>query len=545
VKLFQPYQAPKNLPPLAPSRVKTLERVIRTLEGNPDQHIIIEAKTGSGRHTLIHHLFQLAPSFNRSNRFVLDVDACSTELYEASDPTQFFTELHRFAAGHKRALILIEDPTLLIETSDKTEERRLARLFRELSHQFDVRIILPLERDSSISLTVGSKLLKSQLTTIALDKLSDQEISTVLNDYGIPFAADLIALTNRFLHQTAAPGSVIQLWRSIKLIAEQLQEEPQLKHAHEYISEQRGIPISAINGKTNDQLKTLEVDMTQELIGQEHAVRTVARVLTRAHAGFRNESKPVASFLFLGPSGVGKTELAKILSRKLYLDQKSFHRVDMSEFAESHTVHRLIGAPPGYVGFEEGGQLTNPVEQEPYSLVLLDEIEKAHPKVFDVFLQLLDDGRLTDGRGKTVDFTQTTIVATSNIGLREIVSGTKDGSIHDHERFLNTSLLPLLLTHFRPEFLNRFDAIIVFEPLSPKTLQKIGEREVSKLVLKLKKRGISLAVREETMITMSKKAYQPTFGARPMKRMIENEIESVIAERIIRDELKSGDTLVF
>ncbi len=494
---------------------------------------------------MINHLFSLAPSFRRANRFILDVEACATTLYETNDTTQFFAELNQFSAKYKRALILIDNPTLLIETTDKNEERRLARLFSELSRKNNLRVILPLEHDAVITLTVGSKLLRNQLSTIALDQLSDSEIGIILNEHAIPFSAEIIALARRFLHQSAAPGNIIQLWHAARQIAEQRQEKPELKHIHEYISERRGMPINAISGKTNEQLKTLEVDISQELIGQANAVRTVSKVLTRAYAGFRNESKPVASFLFLGPSGVGKTELAKILSRKLYQDQKAFHRVDMSEFTESHTVHRLIGAPPGYVGFEEGGQLTNPVEQEPYSLVLLDEIEKAHPKVFDVFLQLLDDGRLTDGRGKTVDFTHTTIVATSNIGLREIVDGTKDGSIKDHERFLNTSLLPLLLTHFRPEFLNRFDAIIVFEPLSIQTLQKIGEQEINNLSTKLLKRGINLTVRPETVIALSNKAYQPTFGARPMKRMIENEIESVIAERIIRDELKSGDTLVF
>lgn len=540
--LFQPYNPPKQLAPLAPSRVKILERVIRVLEGNAEQHIIIEGKTGIGRRTLIHHLLQLSPSFRRKNRFVLNVEACATALYEAGDPTAFFAEVKQFATKYNRALILIDNPTLLLETNDKTEERRLARLLRELSQPHNVRVILPLGQDAAISLT-ASRLLGNQCAITPLEPLEALEVTTILREHAVPFPAELTALANRFLHIQAAPGNILTLWQSARQIAAQRNEEPTLHHAYEYISEQRGIPVAAISGKSDDQLRTLEADIQAELIGQQYAIRTVSRVLTRAHAGFRNESKPVASFLFLGPSGVGKTELAKILSRKLYHDQKAFHRVDMSEFTESHTVHRLIGAPPGYVGFEEGGQLTNPVEKEPFSLVLLDEIEKAHPKVFDVFLQLLDDGRLTDGRGKTVDFTHTTIVATSNIGLREIVDGTIDGSIQDHERFLNTSLLPLLLTHFRPEFLNRFDAIIVFEPLSRETLQKIGEREVCRIQAKLEQRNIHLLVRPETLSELSQKAYQPSFGARPMKRMIEDVIESVVAERIVRGELIPGGSL--
>jgi ATP-dependent Clp protease ATP-binding subunit ClpA len=519
--------------------------MIRILESNPDQHMIVEGKTGIGRHTLIHHLFHLAPTFQRSHRFVLNIEACATALYESNDPTLFFNEIRQFSTKHRRALILVDNATLLIETSDKTEERRLARLLREINQTSDVRAIIPLENDPALRFTIGSKLLSNQCTAIHLDELLPQEIQTVLSEHTITAATEVLALARRFFHQQAAPGSAIQLWKAACQIATQRQEKPNLQHAHEYVSEQKGIPINALNGTTNDQIKTLEQDIEIELIGQGHAVRTVSRVLTRAHAGFRNETKPIASFLFLGPSGVGKTELAKILSRTLYQNQQAFHRIDMSEFSESHTLHRLIGAPPGYVGFEEGGQLTNPVDKEPYSLVLLDEIEKAHPKVFDVFLQLLDDGRLTDGRGKTVDFTQTTIVATSNIGLREIVDGTNDGSIKNHERFLNTSLLPLLLTHFRPEFLNRFDAIIVFEPLSITTLQKIGRREVDKLTKKLSKRNIQLTVSPETIIALSKKAYQPTFGARPMKRMIENTIESVVAERIIKGELKAGETIAF
>ena len=542
--IFQPYKVPANLPPLAPSRVKALERIIRILEGTPNQHIIVDGAVGIGRHTLINQVLSLAPSFGRKQRFILDAGECAAELYEANDVSEFFVELKQFATKHPRALIFIDNPALLIDTHNQTEERRLARMFDELGKRFDLRCILPLERDVATRITT-SKTLKSHFSAINLDQLLPAEIDAILTERNVQFPAELLLLATRFFPQEAGPGSTLRLWHSAQQIAAQHQRAVQLSDAHEFISEQRGIPVSAITTNSSSQLRTLGDDIRKELVGQEHAIQTVHKVLTRAHAGFRNQHKPVASFLFLGPSGVGKTELAKILSRLMYNNQRAFHRIDMSEFSESHTAQRLIGAPPGYVGYEEGGQLTNPVSEDPYSLVLLDEIEKAHPKVFDVFLQLLDDGRLTDGRGKTVDFTHTTVVATSNIGLRDIVRSAENGLLHDHEKFLNQIMLPLLIEHFRPEFLNRFDAIIVFEPLQPNVLEEIGRREVQKLIRNLARRKISLQVANDTLHALSLRAYQPTFGARPMKRLIEDNIEAVIAEKLILGELQEGGSVSF
>lgn len=542
--ILRPYAVPKQLPPLAPSRVRTLERIIRIIEGDTNKHLAIEGKPGIGRRTLLHHLFHLSPSLKRNDRLTLDVHACASELYEPADTTAFFQDLDGIVRQHTRGLIMIDPVASLLDTSDKSEERRLSRFLDFLVRQANIRCVFPVEPTMAVRIK-GTPALHRHIATVPIEQLTVKELQDILGAHQIPQADEFLKLAQRFLHHEAAPGNAIRLWRAAERLATQQSTTPTLTHAHQHISEERGIPLEAVSGSATPALQTLAADIQTELIGQDHAVIAVTKTLTRAYAGFRNDMKPIASFLFLGPSGVGKTELAKILSRRLYQSQSSFHRIDMSEFAESHTVHRLIGAPPGYVGFEEGGQLTNPVEQDPYSLVLLDEIEKAHPKVFDVFLQLLDDGRLTDGRGKTVDFTHTTIVATSNIGLREIVESSKDGTLHDREKFLSTKLLPLLLTHFRPEFLNRFDAIVVFEPLKPETLAVIGTADIQKLQQKLAKQRIALTVKPETLAAMSRKAYQPTFGARPMKRLVEQQIESEIAERIVRQTLRPGDAITF
>lgn len=541
MQFFQPYLPPKSLPPLAPSRTTILNRLIRTLEGNPGQHILVEGKLGSGRATLLAHVLALGPSLKRSHRFRLDAEQLVSRLFEAVDPEPLLSEVSQFAAKHPRSLMIVEHPSSLADIADKTEERRLVRLLRELA-QRDLRILMAVEQDTVLRLPAA---VRRRCEVISLPPLASQEIETILASHHVSQGSELTALAQRFFPSESLPGSAIRLWQQASQLARQQSEEPALQHVYLYISEQRGIPVEAIAGTPGEAVAKLADDIRRELVGQEHAVRTVTRVLNRAYAGFRNEHKPVASFLFLGPSGVGKTELAKIMSRRLYQDQTAFHRIDMSEFSESHTVQRLIGAPPGYVGFEEGGQLTNPVDREPYSLVLLDEIEKAHPKVFDIFLQLLDDGRLTDGRGKTVDFTHTTIVATSNIGLREIVAASESDGFDDHERFLTTKLLPILLTHFRPEFLNRFDAIIVFQPLTIQSLKTICERDIHKLRTRLTANHITLTVRQETIDLLCRQAYQPTFGARPLKRLIEDRIESVLAERIIRRELTHGTTVTF
>lgn len=542
MKLFTPYR-PQPLPPLAPSRIPLLDRVLRILESEPKQHVTIQGHTGSGRSTVAHHLLALTPKLRRPHRFMLETNELLTALLETPDPTNIHSFVESFAARHQRSVILIPNATLLTEGLQPVDIRRVTHVLTLLLER-DIRCVIISDERSMRDVLAQSRSLLDIVYPINLKEHTSFEVSEIISAHGGGvYTSELIALARRFMPQRALPASAIDIWNGAQLIAKQKQEQVTIHDIHQFLSEVRDIPLDAISSTEYERIRQLPALLDNELIGQPHVIKTVSSVLTRAYAGFRNPTKPIASFLFLGPSGVGKTQLAKILSRALYQSNQAFHRIDMSEFSESHTVQRLVGAPPGYVGYEEGGQLTNPVERDPYSLVLLDEIEKAHPKVFDIFLQLLDDGRLTDGRGMTVDFSQTIVIATSNIGLHEIVEAYKQGVLQDHEAFLTQSLLPRLVEHFRPEFLNRFDAIIVFQPLGSRALLAIGSREIERLSKQLSERSISLSVRAETLEQLAQRSYQPTFGARPMIRAIQDRIEAVIAEQLVSGKLKPGGTI--
>ncbi len=544
--LLLPYKTPRSLPSLVPSRLPTFNRVLRALQSDNQHHILIEAPEGSGRRTLAAHIMALAPRLGRKHRFVVSAGSLTGTLYEAPDPTAWFQNLHSLARRYPRALLLIEQPELLIESIERHELRRLVRFFHETIKNFDLRCLVIATPTSQSELLGRSKTLETLIQTVELPPMTSGEVESIVSARSDKAWADeVIELASRFFPASALPGSGTQLLRLAAAIATQSQEPLALAHIHEAVAEQKGIPVEVVSSASHVQVQTLEENLGKRIIGQDHAVTTVTSVLRRAFAGLRSPSRPIASFLFLGPSGVGKTELAKVLAESLYQTPRSFARLDMSEFSEAHTVQRLIGAPPGYVGYEEGGQLTGPVADEPYSLVLLDEIEKAHTKVYDIFLQLLDDGRLTDGRGTTVDFRHTVVIATSNIGLRQIVAATESGSIHDRETFLRDTLLPLLVEYFRPEFLNRFDAIVVFQPLAPEALRIIAIQEVERLRQQLGKRGTNLSVTDPFLDRLSRDAYQPAFGARPLKRLIQERIEAPLATRLIDGTLKQGEIVEF
>ncbi|MEK7184400.1 MAG: hypothetical protein AAB701_02685, partial [Patescibacteria group bacterium] len=265
--IFQPCNPPQTLPPLAPSRTKTLERLIRILEGNPGQHLAVEGKLGSGRHTLIHHLLAIAPTFKRRHRFTLNTEECVTQLFEANDTSHFFAQLQQFAAKYPRAIILVDNPIFLFEMSDTTEERRVARFLRELAEKHDVRLIFPIDQDTSIRLKHSSIVVRSQCTIVSLEHITHQELQTILTAHAIPDLENVVTAAHRFFPHESTPGSAIRLWKQALQIASQRQEKPELSHAYEYISEQRGIPIEAVGGKTSDQLLTLADDIQAELIG--------------------------------------------------------------------------------------------------------------------------------------------------------------------------------------------------------------------------------------------------------------------------------------
>jgi ATP-dependent Clp protease ATP-binding subunit ClpB len=318
-----------------------------------------------------------------------------------------------------------------------------------------------------------------------------------------------------------------------------LKEEVDEDDIAEVVSRWTGIPVSRLMEGEMDKLLKLEELLHRRVVGQDEAVRAVADAVLRARSGIKDPNRPIGSFLFLGPTGVGKTELARALAATLFDDEANLIRIDMSEYMEKHTVARLIGAPPGYVGYEEGGQLTEAVRRRPFSVILFDEIEKAHYDVFNILLQVLDDGRLTDSQGRTVDFKNTVLIMTSNIGSPHILEFQQTGGSYEQMRAL---VMNELRRHFRPEFLNRVDEVVVFHPLTEEHLVKIVDIQLARLRERLAERRISLVLTPAALASIGKRGYDPVYGARPLKRLIQQEIETPLARQLIKGELREGDT---
>jgi len=283
----------------------------------------------------------------------------------------------------------------------------------------------------------------------------------------------------------------------------------------------------------------MEEVIGRRVVGQQEAVQAVANAIRRARAGLADPKRPNGSFLFLGPTGVGKTELTKALAEFLFDSEDAMVRIDMSEFMEKHSVARLIGAPPGYVGYEEGGYLTEAVRRRPYSVILLDEVEKAHPDVFNVLLQVLDDGRLTDGHGRTVDFRNTVIIMTSNLGSQRI---QELAGAENYAR-MKEAVMDVVRQHFRPEFINRIDDVVVFHPLESEHIRKIVDIQLEYLRRRLGERDIALELDEAAIDRLAEAGFDPVYGARPLKRAIQQQIENPLAERILRGDFGPGDTI--
>jgi ATP-dependent Clp protease ATP-binding subunit ClpB len=342
-------------------------------------------------------------------------------------------------------------------------------------------------------------------------------------------------------------GTLAQLERELKELEAQhtagggrrlIKEEVDEEDIADVVARWTGIPVSKIMEGEMQKLLRLEEELHKRVVGQDEAVRAVADAVIRARAGIKDPKRPIGSFLFLGPTGVGKTELARALAATLFDSDDNMIRIDMSEYMEKHTVARLIGAPPGYVGYEEGGQLTEAVRRKPYSVILLDEIEKAHPDVFNILLQVLDDGRLTDGHGRTVSFRNTVIIMTSNIGSQLILE--MRGSDERTYQGMREQVLEALRRQFRPEFLNRVDEIVVFRALTEAELARIVDLQLEGLRARLAERRITVEVTEAAKSHLARAGYDPVFGARPLKRGIQREVETPIARLIVAGKLRDG-----
>jgi ATP-dependent Clp protease ATP-binding subunit ClpB len=320
-----------------------------------------------------------------------------------------------------------------------------------------------------------------------------------------------------------------------------LKEEVDEEDIAEVVSRWTGIPLNRLMQGEVEKLLHLDDHLHQRVIGQDEAVRAVADAVLRARSGIKDPNRPIGSFLFIGPTGVGKTELARALAHTLFDDESNLVRIDMSEYMEKHTVARLIGAPPGYVGYEEGGQLTEAVRRKPFSVILFDEIEKAHHDVFNVLLQVLDDGRLTDSQGRTVDFKNTVLIMTSNLGSQEILEAQQRNVDYEGIRGL---VLGEIQKHFRPEFLNRVDEVVVFHPLTQEELGPIVEIQLTRLRARLADRQMTLELSPAAIAELASRGYDPVYGARPLKRLIQQEIETPLSRLIIQGKALDGQTIL-
>lgn len=325
-------------------------------------------------------------------------------------------------------------------------------------------------------------------------------------------------------------------WDKIPAAERVLREEVADEDIARVVARWTGIPVTRMLSTESERLLRLEDEMKKQVIGQDEAVDVVARAIRRSRSGLGSHNRPIGSFLFLGPTGVGKTETAKALARILFSDEHLITRIDMSEYMEAHSVARLIGAPPGYVGYEEGGQLTEAVRRKPYSVILLDEIEKAHPQVFNLFLQIFDEGRLTDSKGMTVDFRNAIIIMTSNLGS-ELISESKD------KKEMQKKIWQLLHVHFKPEFLNRIDSVVIYNPLTAREILEIAKNQLDEVKIRMAENNINLKIIDDVAMYFAEIGYDPLFGARPLRRAIEEKLVDEVAMRIIEGSIKPGDTI--
>ena len=433
-----------------------------------------------------------------------------------------------------RKILQLEMERLSLQKeTDAASRDRLERLDRELADLKETQSALNAQWQAEKGVMDHIQTLKEEM-----DHLNIQ-IQQAERDYDLNRAAELkygkLADLNRQLQN--AEGQLSSTQSSGKSL---LQKEVTEADIAEIISKWTGIPISKLVESEMQKLLHLEDELHERVIGQQEAVTAVADAIQRSRAGLADPNRPTASFIFLGPTGVGKTELAKALAAYLFDTEDALVRIDMSEYMEKQSVSRLIGAPPGYVGYDEGGQLTEAIRRRPYAVILFDEIEKAHPDVFNVMLQILDDGRVTDAQGHTVDFKNTVIIMTSNIGSQYILDLAGDDNRYDEMR---SRVMDAMRTSFRPEFLNRIDEIIIFHTLQRSELRQIVKLQTLRLGTRLADRKMSLKLSDSALDFLAEVGYDPVFGARPLKRAIQRELETQIAKAILRGEFTSGDTI--
>ncbi len=471
-----------------------------------------------------------------SNRYITDRflpdkaidlidEACAMLRTEIDSMPQELDEITR------RVMQLEIEEAALSKEKDKASKERLEELRRELADLKTQADSMRAQWEAEKQAIEKVRALREQIEQVRL------EIEHAERAYDLNKVAEL-RYGNLAKLEAELKAEEAKLEEKQKAGGQLLREEVTEEEVAEIVSRWTGIPVTRLVEGEREKLLRMEDILHQRVIGQDEAVRLVADAVLRARAGIKDPRRPIGSFIFLGPTGVGKTELAKTLAQTLFDSEENLIRIDMSEYMERHNVSRLIGAPPGYVGYEEGGQLTEAVRRKPYSVILFDEIEKAHHDVFNVLLQILDDGRVTDAQGHTVDFKNTVIIMTSNIGSHHLLEGvTPAGELTEAAR---TAVMRELRSHFRPEFLNRVDDIVLFKPLTLPEIERIVDLQTEDLRRRLIDRGIHLELTEPAREYVARQGYDPVYGARPLKRFLQHELESKIARALVAGEVTDG-----
>lgn len=432
----------------------------------------------------------------------------------------------------RRVMQLEIEETALKNEKDKASKERLESLQKELADLKERSNALSAQYETEKKSLTEVRALREEIENVR------REIERAQREYDLNKAAELQHGKLPELERKLEEAEKSAAGKEGRLLREEVTDE----EIAQIVARWTGIPVTRLVEGEREKLMHLEDQLHERVVGQDEAVQLVSDAVLRARAGIKDPKRPIGSFIFLGPTGVGKTELARSLAQSLFDSEENIVRIDMSEYMEKHTVSRLLGAPPGYVGFDEGGQLTEAVRRHPYSVVLFDEIEKAHPDVFNVLLQILDDGRATDSHGRTVSFKNCVIIMTSNLGAEALINGmdAKTGELSEGSKKEVTAELK---AHFRPEFLNRVDEIIFFKPLRQEEIAQIIKLMLSQLEGRLKERGITLEITDEAISAAARNGYDPVYGARPLKRYLQKEIETPIAKLIISGKAAEGSVI--
>ncbi|MDO8602112.1 MAG: AAA family ATPase [bacterium] len=536
-----------KLPTLV-GRAPELDRLTRVIGRKINNNVLLVGPAGIGKTTLAYGWIQ---------------KLCRDAAYQHLQFIQFDTE-HLYALCnadegdnyYAEAFATLPPCILFIDNFGQTAHNssnsvsRISRLYTTLFKKPDVRIVLTLQpheyswlarEHPSFTNSFETILLKSQPTQDYVRMLRSALPKLNQNKAVVPttILEELVQYAERFPALGQLPRSAISLLdESLSATVAKQSRDLTSATVQSVIASKTGIPATQLKVDELENLKHLEKVLGERIIGQTAVIKKISIMLQRAKLGMRNPNKPLGSFLMLGPSGVGKTETAKLVAETMFGRSESFIRFDMSEFGQEHTVQRFIGSPAGYIGHESGGALTNALKNEPYSLILLDEIEKAHPKVFDIFLQVLDDGRLTSGQNETVDARHSIVMATSNVGVAEILRGLKEGADINSMEFLQTRIMPALTEIFRLEFLNRFDGILVFNPLTFEGLVQIAQLEIKKIEKRLSKHRVQFRIDPKVLESRIKSLADPRFGARPIKRFIEETCESLLVKSLLNTNQK-------